>query len=76
MSLKDGMRVSSLIGLQEMFEDIFGTKKFFENFFGISGKLILAYQIFILEDSFLEFLFPKLIVNLLLFSWIDAGIRS
>lgn len=65
-----------MICVEKMLKDIFRSEEFFENFFRVSGKLVLTNQILILEYSFFEFLFAELIINFLLFSCIVVVIRS
>jgi hypothetical protein len=59
-----------------MLEDVLGTKEFLEDFFRVSGKFILSNKILILEDSFLQFLFSELVVDLLFLHYVKPELPS
>ena len=68
LRLKNWMRLSTILAnIKKMFEYISGSEKLFEYLFRIGGKLVFAYEISILEDSFFESLFTILVINSFLF---------
>jgi hypothetical protein len=77
LRLENGMRLATILAnIKEMFKYVSGSEKLFEYLFRIGGKLVFAYEISILEDSFFESLFTILVVNSFLFNCVRQKLPS
>ena len=76
LSPEDGVGLSFIAHVKQVFKYILSAEELFKDLFGVSGKLVFSDKVSFLKQSFLEFFLPVRIIDSLFGCCLIFELRS